>query len=121
MNISTKNYFYFSIFLLLIFWVERGIAQASFPVDNPPNNNPLVAQSDWSLHGQATYVIQWHPAFRAPYTGQNSLDPTSISAQTSDFTLYLGRKLWQGAELYLNPEIDQGFGFSNTLGLGGFF
>ena len=27
---------------------------------------------------------------------------------------------WQGAEIWVNPEIDQGFGLSNTLGLAGF-
>ncbi len=29
-------------------------------------------------------------------------------------------RLWQGAELWVNPEIDQGFGLSNTLGVAGF-
>lgn len=76
--------------------------------------------SPWSIHGQFTFVDQWHPSFRSPYVGDNSLEPGSTSAQTSDVTLYIGRKLWTGAELYLNPEIDQGFGISNTLGLGGY-
>ena len=40
--------------------------------------------------------------------------------ETWDVTLYLGRRLWDGAELWINPEIDQGFGLSNTLGLAGF-
>jgi high affinity Mn2+ porin len=29
-------------------------------------------------------------------------------------------KLWQGAEFWFNPEIDQGFGFNNTHGVAGF-
>ena len=29
-------------------------------------------------------------------------------------------RLWQGAELWVNPEIDQGFGLANTLGVAGF-
>ena len=32
----------------------------------------------------------------------------------------LGMRLWQGAELWVNPEIDQGFGLSSTLGVAGF-
>ena len=76
--------------------------------------------SPWSLHGQATYVMQWHPDFNAPYSGANSMTPKSNSAQTSDITLYIGRKLWNGAEIYINPEIDQGFGLSNTLGMAGY-
>ncbi|MFK5073502.1 carbohydrate porin, partial [Klebsiella pneumoniae] len=31
-----------------------------------------------------------------------------------------GRKLWSGAELWINPEIDQGFGLSGTLGVAAF-
>ena len=35
-------------------------------------------------------------------------------------TLYAGVRLWQGAEVWFNPEIDQGFGLSGTLGVAGF-
>jgi len=80
----------------------------------------IQEESPWSFHGQATYVMQWHPDFSAAYTGQNSMTPISNSAQTSDITLYIGRKLWSGAEIYINPEIDQGFGLSNTLGMAGY-
>jgi high affinity Mn2+ porin len=92
---------------------------ASIVLNNiDPSNEE--ASSPWSFHGQATYVMQWHPDFTAPYTGANSMTPYSNSAQTSDITLYLGRKLWSGAEFYINPEIDQGFGLSNTLGMAGY-
>ena len=74
----------------------------------------------WSVHGQITNVTQWHPSFNAPYTGSNSMDPRSRNAETTDVTLFLGVRLWQGAEFYLNPEYDQGFGLSNTLGMAGF-
>jgi high affinity Mn2+ porin len=37
-----------------------------------------------------------------------------------DVTLFVGARLWQGAELWVNPEIDQGFGFANTHGSAGF-
>ncbi len=42
------------------------------------------------------------------------------SRETLDITLYAGIKLWQGAEFWANPEIDQGFGFANTHGIAGF-
>jgi high affinity Mn2+ porin len=74
---------------------------------------------NWSVHGQTTFVSQYAPPFRAPYRGANSLD-SNAGRETWDATLYAGRKLWQGAELWVNPEIDQGFGLSNTLGLAGF-
>lgn len=74
----------------------------------------------WSLHAQATFVEQYHPAFRSPMRGANSLDPGSRGNETFDATIFAGVRLWDGAELYVNPEIDQGFGVSNTLGLAGF-
>ena len=73
-----------------------------------------------ALHGQAVFVDQYHPAFRSPYRGPNSLDPGSQGRETFSATLYAGARLWDGGEVWANPEIDQGFGLSNTLGLAGF-
>ena len=39
--------------------------------------------------------------------------------ETWDATFYVGWRLWRGAELWINPEIDQGFGLSGTLGVAG--
>jgi len=44
----------------------------------------------------------------------------SSTKETADLTLFLGARLWPGGEFYLNPEIDQGFGLSNTVGVAGF-
>jgi high affinity Mn2+ porin len=84
----------------------------------PPSQ--AASAETWSLHGQFTFVSQHQPAFRSPYAGDNSLLADRSTKETADITLYLGRRLWQGAEAYLNPEIDQGFGLSNTLGVAGF-
>lgn len=81
---------------------------------------PESVGDNWSVHGQLTYVNQWHPDFTAPYSGQNSMDSAARNTNTTDITLFLGRRLWKGAELWLNPEIDQGFGLSNTVGMAGF-
>jgi len=76
---------------------------------------------DWlSLHGQFTAVAQYHPSFHAPFTGSNSLDGHNQTKETIDATLFAGARLADGLEVYANPEIDQGFGLSNTLGLAGF-
>ena len=74
----------------------------------------------WALHGQATFEDQYHPAFASPYRGQNSLDPGSRGDETFDATLYAGVRPWSGGELWVNPEIDQGFGLSDTLGVAAF-
>lgn len=82
---------------------------------------PEAPAPEWfSLHGQFTNVTQFHPAFRSPFHGPNSLAPGSHDAETTDATLFAGVRLWDGLEFYANPEIDQGFGLSNTLGVAGF-
>jgi high affinity Mn2+ porin len=73
-----------------------------------------------SLHGQATFVDQAYPSFRSPYEGPNSLSGGGQSRETFDLTLYAGVKLWQGAEFWFNPELDQGFGLNNSHGVAGF-
>jgi high affinity Mn2+ porin len=73
-----------------------------------------------NLHGQTTFVEQAYPSFRAPYTGTNSLSGSAQGRETWDTTLYAGLRLWQRAELWINPEIDQGFGFADTHGVAGF-
>jgi high affinity Mn2+ porin len=73
-----------------------------------------------SLHGQATFVEQAYPRIRSPYQGQNSLPAAGEGRETFDLTLLAGLRLWQGAELWFNPELDQGFGFANTHGAAGF-
>jgi len=73
----------------------------------------------FAVHGQATYGRQWTDAFHAPYAGSNSLSPSSSRA-TTDLTLFLGARLWRGAEIWITPEMDQGFGLDDTVGVAGF-
>jgi high affinity Mn2+ porin len=73
----------------------------------------------FAIHGQVTYLEQETGSFKAPYRGANSLSP-SIGRETVDATLYIGARLWPGAEGWIAPEIDQGFGLHDTLGVAGF-
>jgi high affinity Mn2+ porin len=75
---------------------------------------------EWSTHYQYTAIDQGHPAFRSPYSGSNSLNPGNRMNETMSATAYLGRTLWQGGALYLDPELNQGFGLSHTTGVAGF-
>lgn len=79
----------------------------------------LITEERFAIHGQLTYVVQATDGFRAPYSGLNSLSPAR-NDETVDATLFLGAGLWHGAEFWINPEIDQGFGLDNTLGVAGF-
>jgi high affinity Mn2+ porin len=74
----------------------------------------------WELHGQTTFIFQGYPAFNAPYSGANSLPPGGQSRETWTVSAFLGVRLWQGGELYYNPELLQGFGVGSTTGAGGY-
>jgi high affinity Mn2+ porin len=74
----------------------------------------------FGLHLQFTGVAQWHPQFASPYSGRNSLSAGNRNEETTDVTLFAGMRVWQGGEVWVNPEIDQGFGLNNTLGVAGF-
>ena len=87
-------------------------------------NAPSPASADesgerFAIHGQFTYVEQETDSFAAPYSGPNSLSPNS-GRETVDATLFIGSRLWPGAEGWIVPEIDQGFGLDDTLGVAGF-
>jgi high affinity Mn2+ porin len=73
----------------------------------------------FAVHGQFTYVDQQTMGFNAPYRGTNSLSPNA-GAETTDATIYLGARPWSGTEIWLNGELDQGFGLDDTLGAAGF-
>jgi high affinity Mn2+ porin len=73
----------------------------------------------FAFHGQVTYLDQYAAPFRTPVSGPNSLIPNQ-ARETADLTLYAGVRLWQGAEAWINPEVDQGFGLAGTLGVAGF-
>ena len=73
-----------------------------------------------NFHGQTTFVWQGYPAMRSPYGGTNSLPGSGQGRETVDLTLYAGIRLWQGAELWLSEEINQGFGLADSHGVAGF-
>jgi high affinity Mn2+ porin len=107
---------------IVLAWVEPGNAQESavLPASDATAKDNANAPEDWAVHGQTTFTTQYHPAFRSPYRGANSLDPGSRGNETFDATLYLGVRPWDGAEAWGEPEVDQGFGLSNTFGVAGF-
>src|SRR6202166_1771885 len=85
------------------------------------NAKPALPEStDWNVHAQTTFLPTAYPAFRSPYAGTNSLPGRGLAQETWTTTAFLGVRLWQGGEFYFDPELAQGFGFNNTLGLAGF-
>jgi high affinity Mn2+ porin len=86
--------------------------------DDKPDD-PAWTLLGFTLHGQATVTDQATLPFHDPYAGPNSLTP-KIGRETFDATFALGADLWRGAEVWIEPEVDQGFGLDNTLGVAGF-
>ncbi|MGA8169757.1 MAG: outer membrane beta-barrel protein, partial [Methylocystis sp.] len=85
-----------------------------------PSGWTLTDEDRVNFHAQATLVGQGYPRIRAASDGPNSLPLAGDFRQTTDVTLYAGLRLWKGAEIWVNPEIDQGFGVGNTHGAAGF-
>jgi high affinity Mn2+ porin len=75
---------------------------------------------DWEIHGQTTYIQQGYAPFHSPYLGANSLTPWAQTRATWTASAFLGLRLWDGGELYYNPELLQGFGLHDTTGAAGF-
>ena len=81
-----------------------------------------IENESWNAYGQFTYISSWKPAFSAPYTNLNgsinSLLPAAERSFTGTATLYLGVRLWRGAEGYLVPELITEQPLSQLRGLG---
>jgi len=118
--------------LILRRWHTRTVALAtlvsSFQLTHVPfaladedegTSASAVVHEAWAVHGQFTYVEQETNSFHAPYAGPNSLTPNQ-GRETTDATLFLGARLWHGAEIWFDGELDQGRGLDDTLGVAGF-
>lgn len=93
-----------------------------------PNTAPITGSysgepdgpEDYQLHLQSTLVYQAHPAFNAPYSGQNSLRAQTEIRDTATATVFAGARLAHGLALYFDPEMAQGLALSDTVGIAGF-
>ena len=108
---------------------DAPIILAESPVSDSPKVDSSFAiegnTEQWSIHGQSTYIVQQKNNFNSPYYGQNSLLNKTEGAGGKSYTLsataFLGARLWEGAEVYWNPEMFEGTPFNGQLvGLGGF-
>lgn len=98
-----------------------GLDRKLGPNGSAAEDAKIGTESDrWELHAQTTYIQQGYPSFRSPYQGPNSLSPFAQTKQTWSMSAYVGVRLWDGGEVYYNPELLQGFGLSDTVGVAGF-
>jgi high affinity Mn2+ porin len=83
-------------------------------------DSTIANPSRWWLSAQVNVIYQWHPAFRALYTGANSLLPVAEHATSRAATVYSGLLVGRRTELLLDLEAIGGAGISQALGLAGF-
>src|ERR1700685_4237117 len=114
-------------FAVLLAAVLRGQQPPLPPAPAPQQVSPPAApetvpqsQVPWLVMDQETWIDQGHPAFNSPYEGPNSLDGASQAERTFSLSLFLGYRILADTEVYFDPEVFQGHGLSNTLGMAGF-
>jgi high affinity Mn2+ porin len=98
---------------------------APVPADDSSSDAPATLfphfESDriW-LSGQANIITQWHPAFRSPYRGPNSLSPQAQDASSRVLTLLTGLRINGTTEFLFDVQETGGHGIGEALGMAGF-
>ncbi len=98
---------------------KLGFADADAPAIASSDAWP-IASDRWNVHGQFTFVEQGYPTFHSPYQGPMSLSGVGQAKDTASTTAFIGFRPWDDTDIYINPEITQGFGLSGTTGVAGF-
>jgi hypothetical protein len=81
---------------------------------------PHTQTGRYWISGQANVILQGYGAFKAEYSGQNSLTNWSQSATTHLLTLYTGYEISQSTEVFADIEDATGNGVGNEDGLAGY-
>ncbi len=114
--------------LALILALAADAAAAQAPEAKPDASagqaHSAVASSDqsqtWNWHVQNTITGQGYPSFSAKYSGPDSLPTAGQARETLSLDIFVGRRLWRGAEFHLDMLTWQGFGLDQTLGIEAF-
>ena len=95
--------------------------QAPTKTQSSTEKKPETAPWEWfGITGQVTATLQSLFPFHSPYEGANSLPSRAETEISHTYTLYLGARLSQNLEAYLDPEMARGKGIGEALGLAGF-
>jgi len=104
------------------------LSQLDSPAPDPPSTSSeplpvMFPHQQWDrlwLSGQVNVISQWHPAFRSPYQGPNSLSPEAQDASSRVLTLFTGLRLSGTTEVLCDVQETGGHGIGEALGLAGF-
>jgi high affinity Mn2+ porin len=87
------------------------------PADAANATDAAPATERWNISWQATSIGQAHDNFHSPYSGPLSLSGPAEAEASLTTTLFTGFRLAENTQLYFDPEIAGGKGFSNVDGL----
>jgi high affinity Mn2+ porin len=87
------------------------------PSDSDQNKDQDSAPERWNLFYQATSIGQYHGTFTSPYAGLFSLQDYPERDASLTTTLFFGLRLASNTQLYFDPEMAGGRGFSGVSGL----
>ena len=87
------------------------------PSDGDQDKNQDSAPERWNLFYQATSIGQYHGTFTSPYEGLFSLKDYPERDASLTTTLFFGLRLAPNTQLYFDPEMAGGRGFSGVDGL----
>ena len=90
---------------------------ATQPILNVTEKGANGSDQIWNWHVQNTDIGQGDPAFAAKYSGPHSLNSKGEVRETVTLDLFVGVRLWRGAEAHVDGLVWQGFGLSKTLGI----
>ncbi len=103
-------------FGLTAFSHEQPSAQS--PASQNSAAPPVPAETEsWNLFYQATSIGQYHGTFHSPYASPFSLQDYPERDVSLTTTLFFGLRLWGNTQIYFDPEIAGGRGFSGVNGL----
>ena len=81
---------------------------------------PAAEPENWNVFYQATSIGQYHGTFRSLYSGANSLQDAPERDVSLTTTLFFGFRLDRNTQVYFDPEIAGGRGFSGVTGIANF-
>ena len=91
MKTPNLSYFTASVFMMSVITCCNLAIAASNEEQFVQNSTPDMASDSngelWNLSGQVTHVTQYHPSFRSPYQGMNSLNGGRSEESTNDLTI----------------------------------
>jgi high affinity Mn2+ porin len=99
------------------FLVFAMLVAAPCAAQDAPDN---TITQNWNIHGQVTETPQGDPGFPASYSGPNSLNSNGEIQETFTSDLYVGVRLWHGAEIHADALLWKGFGLTNDKGIEAF-